>query len=387
MATPTTINSPLASFQPLHPPPPPRYAKRQRCRHQASLKTDAIKYRWSVERIIIIIIVVVVIVGQGKILQSSIYTTVFDSIDRKICSSSSSRISEELRFKASGAFQTRLATNIAIMNMETSSNGIVNEVNMLNASYDAFEGVIINIENDMDEYVFTTLLQTSISQWRQQGKKGVWLKLSLELVNLVKPAVKEGFWYHHAEPTYVMLVYWIPETNHTLPPNASHRVGVASFVVNNKGEVLVVQEKSGSFKGTGVWKLPTGTVEEGEDISLAAIREVKEETGIETEFMEVLAFRQSHKSFFSKSDLMFVCMLKPTSLDIQKQDSEIEAAQWMPVEEYANQPFIKNHKSFDSIAKICIAKKDDKYVGFSPLLTTTATSAKKSYLYSTYQDQ
>ncbi|KAL8238058.1 hypothetical protein R6Q59_019139 [Mikania micrantha] len=49
MATPTTINSPLASFQPLHPPPPPRYAKRQRCRHQASLKTDAIKYRWSVE--------------------------------------------------------------------------------------------------------------------------------------------------------------------------------------------------------------------------------------------------------------------------------------------------------------------------------------------------
>ncbi|KAD2805528.1 hypothetical protein E3N88_38905 [Mikania micrantha] len=51
MATPTTINSPLASFQPLHPPPPPRYAKRQRCRHQASLKTDAIKYRWSVERI------------------------------------------------------------------------------------------------------------------------------------------------------------------------------------------------------------------------------------------------------------------------------------------------------------------------------------------------
>ncbi|KAD3066644.1 hypothetical protein E3N88_34524 [Mikania micrantha] len=273
------------------------------------------------------------------------------------------------------------------MNMETSSNEIVNEVDMLNASYDAFEGVIINIENDMDEYVFTTLLRTSISQWRQQGKKGVWLKLSLELVNLVKPAVKEGFWYHHAEPTYVMLVYWIPETSHTLPPNASHRVGVASFVVNNKGEVLVVQEKSGSFKGTGVWKLPTGTVEEGEDISLAAIREVKEETGIETEFMEVLAFRQSHKSFFSKSDLMFVCMLKPTSLDIQKQDSEIEAAEWMPVEEYANQPFIKNHKSFDSIAKICIAKKDDKYVGFSPLLTTTATSAKKSYLYSTYQDQ
>ncbi|KAJ0733369.1 putative hydrolase [Helianthus annuus] len=137
-------------------------------------------------------------------------------------------------------------------------------------------------------------------------------------------------------------------------------------------KILVVQEKSGVFKGSGVWKLPTDTVEEGEDISVVSIREVKEEAGIDTEFVEVLAFRQSHKSFFSKSDLMFVCMLKPTSFDIEKQDSEIEAAQWMPVEEYANQPFIKEHKSFDYIAKICIAKKDNKYVGFSPLLTTSS---------------
>ncbi|KAF5768521.1 putative hydrolase [Helianthus annuus] len=97
-------------------------------------------------------------------------------------------------------------------------------------------------------------------------------------------------------------------------------------------QVFVVQEKS----GTGVWKLPTATVEEGEDISAAAIWEVKEEAGV----------------------------------------------YWMAVEEYAKQPFVKKHKSFDYIAKICIAKKDNKYVGFSPLLTTTASSAKKSYLYS-----
>ncbi|KAK1439761.1 hypothetical protein QVD17_05581 [Tagetes erecta] len=331
-----------------------------------------------------------IIGGLTKISQFSISTPHLNSFHTKlIWSSSSFRISEGLgNNKTRSDFQTRSATNMA-MNLETSSKDIATEVDhfdMLDASFDAFEGVIINIKNDMNENVFITLLRASISQWRQQGKKGVWLKLSLELVNLVKPAVKEGFWYHHAEPTYVMLVYWIPKTNHTLPPNASHRVGVASFVVNNKGELLVVQEKSGAFKGTNVWKLPTGTVEEGEDISAAAIREVKEEAGIDTEFIEVLAFRQSHKSFFSKSDLMFVCMLKPTSFDIEKQDSEIEAAQWMPVEEYANQPFIKKHKSFDYIAKICIQKKENKYVGFTPLLTTTATSAKKSYLYSNYQD-
>ncbi|RVW95105.1 Nudix hydrolase 2 [Vitis vinifera] len=87
-------------------------------------------------------------------------------------------------------------------------------------------------------------------------------------------------------------------------------------------KVLVVQENSGIFKGTGVWKLPTGVVNEGEDICTAAIREVEEETGIKTEFVEVLSFMQSHKAFFTKSDLFFVCMLQPLSSEIQKQDEK-----------------------------------------------------------------
>lgn len=50
--------------------------------------------------------------------------------------------------------------------------------------------------------------------------------------------LQEGFWYHHAEPEYLMLVYWIPETVNTLPANASHRVGIGAFIVNSKGEVF-----------------------------------------------------------------------------------------------------------------------------------------------------
>lgn len=34
-----------------------------------------------------------------------------------------------------------------------------------------------------------------------------------------------------------MLVSWIPDTPNTLPPNASHRVGVAGFVMNDNKEV------------------------------------------------------------------------------------------------------------------------------------------------------
>ena len=47
----------------------------------------------------------------------------------------------------------------------------------------------------------------------------------------------EGFRYHHAEPDYLMLVCWLPETMDTIPQNASHRVGVGAFVMNNQREV------------------------------------------------------------------------------------------------------------------------------------------------------
>ncbi|KAK4847018.1 hypothetical protein QYF36_024398 [Acer negundo] len=194
----------------------------------------------------------------------------------------------------------------------------VQYIELLSSIEDAHGGVTVEMKEHMDSKLFASMLGSSLSYWIQQKKRGVWIKLPIEFSNLVEPTVKEGFRYHHAESDYLMLVKWIPETSDTLPSNASHRVGIGAFVMNDKGEVLVVQERNGRFKGTNVWKLPTGTVDEGEDICTAAIREVKEETGVDTEFVEVLSFRQSHQSFFRKSDLFFVCMLRPRSFEIQK---------------------------------------------------------------------
>ncbi|EXB98269.1 Nudix hydrolase 2 [Morus notabilis] len=255
-----------------------------------------------------------------------------------------------------------------------------NAAPLLSAVNDLHGGVRVEMKEPINPQEFGVLLRASMSQWRAQEKKGIWIKLPIELANLVEIAVKEGFRYHHAESDYLMLVHWIPVTADTLPANASHSVGIGAFVMKDNGEVLVVQEKTGRFKGLGVWKYPTGVVNEGEDICTAAIREVKEETGIDTEFVEVLAFRESHKLLFTKSDLFFVCMLKPRSFDIQIQVVEIEAAKWMPVEEYEAQPFIQNHKLFNLVAKICRAKSVADYTGFSPWSTTTA-SGKTTSLY------
>lgn len=115
-----------------------------------------------------------------------------------------------------------------------------------------------------------------------------------------------------------MLTQWLPDTENKLPPNASHQarrwesmtwppvpgwallpgaalqplatckpgrhstlpatrtlpsltpsampvlavqVGVGAVVLNERGEILVVQERSGPLRGKGVWKMPTGLVQ------------------------------------------------------------------------------------------------------------------------------
>ncbi|XP_071911375.1 pectin acetylesterase 6-like [Coffea arabica] len=73
------------------------------------------------------------------------------------------------------------------------------------------------------------------------------------------------------------------------PQNLIDNVKTPLFILNAAYDSWQVQASLAS--PTGVWNLPTGVVNEGEDISAAAIREVKEETGIETRFLEVLAFR------------------------------------------------------------------------------------------------
>ncbi|KAF5742840.1 nudix hydrolase 2-like [Tripterygium wilfordii] len=42
---------------------------------------------------------------------------------------------------------------------------------------------------------------------------------------------QEGFWYHHAEPKYLVLVCRIPEGISTLPANASYQVSIKHWCI------------------------------------------------------------------------------------------------------------------------------------------------------------
>ncbi|MCO5594644.1 hypothetical protein L7F22_048677 [Adiantum nelumboides] len=233
---------------------------------------------------------------------------------------------------------------------------------------------------------FLFALQTSLARWKDQSKRGIWLKVPIDKSILVPLAVKEGFIYHHAEKDYVMLTYWIPEESSTLPANASHQVGVGGIVINEQNEILAVQEKLGLMQGTGVWKMPTGVVLQGEDVCDAVVREVKEETGVDTEFVEVFGFRQSHDAAFGKSDLFFLCKLRPLSSEIVLQESEIEAAQWMPLEDYKSQDFNSSSTLLSRFTDIATASLEGKYNGFRAERLKLGFRKKGSLFYHSIHD-
>jgi 8-oxo-dGTP pyrophosphatase MutT (NUDIX family) len=130
-----------------------------------------------------------------------------------------------------------------------------------------------------------------MDQWRTMAKRGVWLKIPIAQAVLIPVATGLGFVFHHAEPDYVMMTHWLPaDCESTIPPNASHQVGVGAFVINDEGQLLVVQEAVGN---TGFWKIPTGLVDAGEHLEDACVRECQEETGIEARFESIVAFRHA----------------------------------------------------------------------------------------------
>uniref|UniRef100_A0A0C9S7Z6 TSA: Wollemia nobilis Ref_Wollemi_Transcript_12540_1464 transcribed RNA sequence n=1 Tax=Wollemia nobilis TaxID=56998 RepID=A0A0C9S7Z6_9CONI len=260
------------------------------------------------------------------------------------------------------------------------------EPKLLDACEDKYDGVTVELGNvPLDVDGFVSSLTVSLSKWAQQGKKGVWIKVPKNHANLVPAVIDEGFWYHHAERDYVMLVYWIPKSPCTLPANASHQVGVGGFVMNDNRELLVVQEKDGPYRGSGIWKWPTGLLHQGEDIFEGAIREVKEETGIDTEFVEVGGIRHSHDAPFEKSDIFFMCILRPLSFDIKMQESEIAAARWMPIEEFARQPRYQANELYKKILDVCIATFEKRCKGFCAVKLASSSAKRPSVFY--YNDQ
>ncbi|XP_074194646.1 nucleoside diphosphate-linked moiety X motif 6 isoform X2 [Rhinolophus sinicus] len=179
-------------------------------------------------------------------------------------------------------------------------------------------------------------LPTAVQQWRSEGRIAVWLHIPILQSRFIAPAAALGFRFHHAESDSSTLTLWLGEGPSRLPGYATHQVGVAGAVFDeNTRKVLVVQDRN---KLKNMWKFPGGLSEPGEDIGDTAVREVFEETGIQSEFRAVLSIRQQHAQpgAFGKSDMYIICRLQPRSLTIRFCQHECLRCEWMELSELAS---------------------------------------------------
>ncbi len=135
---------------------------------------------------------------------------------------------------------------------------------------------------------FEERLHLSLESWREQGVKGVWLKLPISLSELVPVAVKRGFTYHSASAESIVLCLWLPSSKSLLPAGPTAQVGAGAYILSSDNKILLVREACGPAAAAGIWKIPTGLLDRGEDVAAAITREVLEETGLRVSFVGVL---------------------------------------------------------------------------------------------------
>ena len=197
-----------------------------------------------------------------------------------------------------------------------------------------FGGVIMNPAHLPDDAAeFETLLSHSLKMWGDDGYKVVWLEAPIEKVDLVPVAVRHGFTFHHSEEDHLMMTHRL-EADAFVPPYATHYTGAGGVVINDRKEILVVSEKYRRSSKNPSYKLPGGALAQGEHLADCVTREVFEETGVRAEFISIVCFRHWHGYRYGKSDIYFVCRLKPLTEEVTIQAEEIAEALWMPVDDY-----------------------------------------------------
>lgn len=105
-----------------------------------------------------------------------------------------------------------------------------------------------------------------------------------------------------------------------------------AIIRNRKNEILLV--KNSKWKN---WIIPGGHVDPGETIEQCAIRETKEETGLDAKFVGILDFKEliDSPAFQRKAHFIsFICILDVTSDDLSNADArEVSEYKWVSQEE------------------------------------------------------
>lgn len=218
--------------------------------------------------------------------------------------------------------------------------GTTEEADVLDGHTDAFRGILIDpafLPDDPGD--FRAELDGSLGAWRGQGFRVAWLSVPRARAALVSVAIEAGFEYHHCDVDAVTLTLRLVRDAH-VPAYASHCIGAGGVVLNERRELLVVWERTHRANHRKYYKLPGGALQAGEHLVDGVMREVREETGIETCFQGLVCFRHWHGYRFGTSDIYFICRLAPLTCEIRPQEEEIAECLWMPLDVYLASEYV-----------------------------------------------
>ena len=197
-----------------------------------------------------------------------------------------------------------------------------------------FQGVEVTPDAlPQDPSEFRLRLDDSLRAWGSEGLLAVWLRVPIDRSALIPVAVEAGFTFHHSGDDYLMMTHRLVE-GAQIPPFATHFIGAGGVVINDQQELLVVRERYGFGGRPPALKLPGGALLPGEHLAESVVREVLEETGVQTRFESLACFRHWHGYRYGKSDIYFVCRLSPLSNEITIQSEELAECLWTPLETF-----------------------------------------------------
>jgi len=211
-------------------------------------------------------------------------------------------------------------------------NTSIEKIGYFNTVLDPFNGITIDQKDLPDtKEEFEVNLDYLIDETKDR-RNLIWIYIDIKNSDFVPIATSKGFFFHSCDEDYILVVKrLIP--NAIIPTAANHTLGVGAVVINENNEILVIKERVSTLG----YKLPGGHIDNGEMISTALVREVKEETGIEVEFESILSLGHFFPHQFHKSNLYVVCLANAKTFEINIEDThEIVDAKWMDVNEYIN---------------------------------------------------
>ncbi|CAG9333859.1 unnamed protein product [Blepharisma stoltei] len=182
---------------------------------------------------------------------------------------------------------------------------------------------------------FPAVLEASLDIWKKDTK-AVWIEIPNSQLEFVKVCKDKGFYPHHVSENGIMMAKWLLDSENKLPGYSSHYIGAGGIIFRNQNEMLGLKNTYDKF-GKPLWRVPGGLVESNETIMEGVVREVKEETGIDTRAIGVLGFREVLKFQFGQPDIYFLVYLEPLNFEIKEDKVEVIDTCWIPFDRFINE--------------------------------------------------